>query len=873
MASRPTQAESDLPYLGLGDLLAAVPDDVLAKLPAPQRKALEIALLRAEAGATPLQPRAVAVALLNLLTNMSGSAPLVVAVDDLQWLDVPSRRVLRFASRRLEREPIGFLFAMRSGTADMDPAGDAMLDRERIRVQRLHVGPLTPSAVEHLLRTRIGLPIQASVIKRLGETSGGNPLFAVELGRALVESPEANRPGRPLAVPPSLTDLVGSRLARLPKSSRACLLVAAALSRPTVDLISAASPASQDATDSLMAAVDAGVIRLRGGAVEFTHPLLASVVYSQAGAAELRQLHRSLAGHVQYPEERARHLGLSATAPDSAVAAAIGEGAVRASGRGAPDIAGALFEQAARLTPASAPAAMHPWLVDAADQYVALSDMPRAVLLLDEVIAGADRGPARARALHRRARLRGLAGAFDDAERILTEALEDVRDDVNLRVAIERDITFARMQLGDPRAALPHARAAYQAAVGSGHDVLVAEALDQLCMAEFICGMPVTGELLDEATAVGKRVGAAPLTEHPGWSAGRVALGMTLKWAGRLESARELLRWVLTEYTDRADEGSLSPVVFHLAEVELWAGNWEGASELCRASRELGRRTGQNVAATRGLLVEAMVDECCGNVEAARSKGKECLAIAERVEDKPALIRTLKLLGRLELSVRRPVQAVEYLQRGADVEATIYYDPAACRIVPDAVEALVETGRVPAARVLVERLEASARVAGRAWAAASAMWGRGLLAAASGELDEARSTLEASVSAHERLGLPMEHGRTLLCLGIVERRLKQKRVARETLVRAQAIFDALGARAWSDFSRTEQGRIGGRSASPLELTSTELRVAQLVAEGLTNREVAASMFLSEKTIETNLTRIYEKLGVSSRTELAHRLHG
>lgn len=871
MTSRPTQAESDLPYLGLGDLLNHVPDDILAELPAPQRNALEIALLRTEAGSTSLQPRAVAVAVLNLMTKTSQSAPLLVAIDDLQWLDVPSRRVLRFALRRTGSAPIGLLATMRTGTTEMDIPGVDAPRPERVR--RLHVGPLASAAIDTVLRSRLPSSVPGTVIKRLRDASGGNPLFALELGRALVESPEAREPGRPLTIPASLTDVVGSRLARLPGATRECLLVAAALSRPTVDVVRLASANPDGALESLVDGADAGVVELRAGAVTFTHPLLAGILYAHAGAAELRQLHRSLAALVQDPEERARHLGLSATVPDAAIATAIAEGAERAARRGAPDIAGALFEQAARLTPEELSSTASSRLVDAADQHVAVNEIPRAVLLLDEVVANAPRGPTRARALHRLARLRGLAGTFDAASQILIEAIEEVGDDVALSVAVERDLTFARMQLGDPSGALPHARAAHEAAIGSGREVLVAEALDQLCMAEFVAGNPVTNELLEHALQVARRVGAIPLAEHPGWGAGRVSLGMALKWAGRLDAARELLRWVLNEYTDRGDEGSLTPVVFHLGELEVWAGNWQVAAELCRASRELGSRPGQDVAETRGLLVEAMLHECRGDVAAARFKGKQCVDIAERFSDMPALVRSLKLMGRLELSQRHPAQAAEYLQRGVDVESRIHYDPAACRIMPDAVEALVETGRLPAAEALVERLEASGTVAGRVWAAASALWGRGLLLAANGELGESSSALEQAAQAHDRLGLPLEHGRTLLALGIVERRLKHKKDARDALVRAQEIFDALGATGWTNLAQAEQGRIGGRPPSPHELTATEARVAELVADGLTNREVGASMFLSEKTIETNLTRIYEKLAVDSRRELARKLRG
>src|SRR5215469_1247036 len=294
MTSRPTQAESDLPYTGLGDLFAFLGDETLSELPAPQRRSLEIALLRAESGSTPLQQRAVAVAVLNVLTSIARTTPLLVAIDDLQWLDVPSRRVLQFAVRRLSDEPIGFLVAMRSGSNEMDTLGFGAAARPEY-VRHLHLGPLPPTAVERLLRSRLHASLASRLIKRLGEASGGNPMFALELGRVLLDSPEADQPGRPVAIPASLTEVVGSRLSRLPRATRECLLVAAALSRPTVELIALASPRPTHAVEALMAGVDAGVIALRAGSVSFSHPLLASVAYSRAGAAQLRQLHGRLA--------------------------------------------------------------------------------------------------------------------------------------------------------------------------------------------------------------------------------------------------------------------------------------------------------------------------------------------------------------------------------------------------------------------------------------------------------------------------------------------------------------------------------------------------------------------------------------------------
>lgn len=872
LACRPAQAESGLPYLGLGDLFAFVSDQVLAALPDPQRRSLEIALLRAEAEGSPLEQRAVAVAVLNVLLTSSRSAPLLVAIDDAQWLDVPSRRALRFALRRLPNAPIGILVVTRATVIDEDPFGlDGMIRPERVR--HLTIGPLVPAAVDLLLRSRLRAPVAGQLLRRVEQASGGNPLFALELGRALLESSGGSEPGRPLTIPASLTELVGSRLARLPDEARECLLVAAALSRPSVDLIELASPRPLGVMEALTAGADAGVIELRCGSVRFVHPLLAGVLYSQATAGELRQLHRRLAYLVQDPEERARHLGLSASAPDETVADAIAEGAARAASRGAPDVAAALYEQAARLTPAGSAEEATRRRVDAADQHIALREMGRARLMLEEALADARTGVIRARALHRLGRIRALEAGFEATSPTLLDALEHVGDDVALRVAIERDLTFARAQVGDPAGAVEHARAAHRAALESGDDVLLAEALDQLCMAEFAAGNGVPPEVLERAITVDGRVGPAPAAEHPGWGSGRVLLAMMLKWTDRFDLARRLMRSLLAVFADRGDEASLDTVLFHLGELELWAGNWQATEELCRAAQDLEYRSGHAVVERRAQLLAAMLDEARGSVDAARSGGEECLELCERAADPPGLIRCCKLLGRLELSLRHPAEAVDHLLRGLEIETHAGYDPGICRIVPDAIEALIDIGRVADAERHLEGLESHGTMLDRPWAVAAAARCRALLDAAHGDLARAQAGLERAAEMHARMGQPFEHARTLLAFGIVQRRLKKKRDARQTLGRALGVFEALGAQTWSELTQAEQGRIGGRAASPRELTSTEAGVAQLVAEGLTNREVAASMFLSEKTIETNLTRIYGKLAVGSRRQLARKLRG
>jgi DNA-binding CsgD family transcriptional regulator len=870
LSCHPAQAESKFPYLGLGDLFTHVPGQVLSELPVPQRRALEVALLRIEGEGPPLQQRAVSAAVVNSLLILARSAPTLVAVDDVQWLDSPSRRVLRFAIRRIAPASIGILAAIRSGGMDEDPLGlGSVLPADS--VSWLTVGPLSLQALERLMRSRLRAAFPGPVLRRLEQTSGGNPFFALELGRVLLDPEVSAVAGQPLPVPSSLTDLLRTRLGRLPRTSREALLIASALSRPTADLVRAASASPQAAAEAMERAAAAGLIKLRDGSVRFTHPLLASVVYAQASEAELGRLHQRLAGLVVDPEERARHLGLGAEGPDEAVAAAIDAAAARAAGRGAPDAAAALLEQATRLTPPAATGEVRRRTLDAADQHVAAGDTARARVLLEQVLATSDAGITRARVLHRLSRVRGMEGGLSEGPPLLRQALAEAGDDLALRVAIERDLVFALIQVGAPAEALPHARAGLQAAEASGQPILLAEALDYLCMVELLAGNGVGAKLLDRASSVDQQVGPAPLLEHPGVATGRFPLALTLKWTDRFDAARDLLRSLHTVHGEHGDEGSLAPVLFHLGELEYWAGNWQTAARLADECHELASRAGQAVADRRALVLEAMVEACRGNVAVARSKGQASLVLSENAADSLSVIRSLKSLGLLELSLGNPAEAAGYLERGLELEAAAGYDPAVLRLVPDAVEALLAAGRPQAARPLVEALEANGRRLGRPWALATGARARGLLEAASGDLARAQTALEGALREHKGLPQPFELARTLLAMGVVRRRGKRKREARDSLGQALAVFQQLGAALWVGRARAELSRIGGRAPSPAHLTPTEERVAELVAEGQTNREIAGSLFLSVKTVEANLTHIYRKVGVTSRRQLARWL--
>jgi len=866
---RPTAAELELPYVGLGDLFEAVPDEVLGELSPPQRAALDVALLRAADEGVPLQRRAVAAAVLSTLVIWSRSTPIVVAIDDLQWLDVPSLRALQFAVRRLGREPVGFLVTSRSGAA---PRGMFELRSafDSDAVVSLPVAPLDAESLDLLLRAHLGTAFLPSVLRRIEETSGGNPFFALELGRALLDPDTSTSAAEPLAVPSTLADLLGVRIGRLPSTVRQALLAASALSHPTEQIVSEA--VGYAGTKRLERAVTAGIVTTRGGVVRFTHPLLASIVYSEATSEARRALHARLAELVTDPDERARHLALGAERADELVAATVESAALRAARRGATETAAVLMEHAARLTPQTQTVALERRRLDAADHHIAAGETVRARALLEHALIDSETSPSRSRALHRSGTIFMLEGQFVAAEVPLRDAIELVGDDLALRAAIERDIAYALLQSGRPSIAVRHAEAELAAAEASHSSVLVAEALDHLCMAKFLSGEGLDAGLLARAITLDDQVGPAPPLEHPGPGTGRFPLAMTLKWTDRFDGARELFRSLYEEHAAHGDEAALAVVLFHLGELECWSGNWAAATHLAQQCDELGARTAQAGIQRRAVTLHAMVDAYCGEPDTARAEALLSLEQCEAANDALGVMRSLKSLGVLELSLQRYEQAVVHLRRGVELEAAAGYHPSVLRLVPDAIEAMVAVGCCDDAWEVVRRLEGAAPAGELPWVSATGARSRGLIEAARGDVSAARLALQRAVHEHDRLPQPFERARTLLVAGTVERRARQKRASRDALEAARRVFDTLGAERWTQRTTSELARIGGRAPRSFELSASERRVAELAAEGHTNREIAAAMFLSDKTVESHLTHIYRKVGVESRRQLIGWLH-
>ena len=428
LACGPTEAESALAFAAAGDLLGPLAGEVVAALPSPQRRALAAALLLDDVEGAPVEPRAVAVAFLGALRELAQARPVLVAVDDIQWLDEPSARLLEFALRRVQDEPIAFLLARRLSAESHAPLGLDRLAPERVR--RLSVGPISIGALHRLLRSRIGVSFPRPLLRRVHGTAGGNPFYALELGRLLSEREVEPRPGEPLPVPATLSEVVRDRIASLAPGVRAALAAAAALAAPTVSAV--------DAEEELDTAARAGVVELDGGRIRFTHPLLAAAAYTGISAGERRRLHARLADTVADPEERARHLALAVEGPDRRVAATVEEAANRARARGAWEAAAELAERALLLTPTSQIDEVWRRAFAAAEWKRDVGDFAGATEVLEQVVSGQPPRAVLSRAHHLLGLTRWFAGDHEHGLAQIELASAEADDDAG-RATIERD--------------------------------------------------------------------------------------------------------------------------------------------------------------------------------------------------------------------------------------------------------------------------------------------------------------------------------------------------------------------------------------------------------------------------------------------------
>ena len=847
LVTRCVEAELPLGFVGLSDLVQEGLPAAAEELADHERAALSVASgLEAPREAQP--PIALPRAFRALLLALARRAPVLVAIDDVQWLDAPSARVVSFAARRLGVERIGLLLAQRGDGAD--PLGLAQSFGPE-RLDRLRLGPLPLGALARLVRSRFDVQIPRPVLARVHEASAGNPMFALEFARSLAGRERVHL--EPLPVPESLEHLVRARVDGYPEEMRRLLAIVAAAGRPTLSLLAAVDAAAAQALDP---ALDAGAITVGDDAIiRFTHPLLASAVYGELAPSQRRELHARLARVSQDVEERGRHLALAQAKPDAIVAAVLDEAAVRAGERGAPEAAAELAQEAVRLTPPDDVAGRDERSISAAWYWGGAGQAEEGRQTLDLLLATGLSGPQRSRALLLRT---WLENDVESGGRQIEEALEHVADDVPLRARLLLASCNYHWYRADLSASETAARQALAAAEEADDPELIVVALDAVADRADRAHRPEPA-LLERAIALADGHGTPP-----GYPSLRETTGRRLVRQGDLSGARGLLEAELAV----ARETGFSPDRYRLwrdlAEVELRAGNWELAEryigdawdfaegdELWAAAEILERRS--RLAALRG------------ETDDARRLVKEGIACAEGIHWFHLAAVNRWVLGFLELSLDQPARAWHALE---DVLGTpIWGRFEVLDALADAAEALVALDRLETAIDVVAKLSDEART-GHVWAKAAERRCVALLLTAQGDSEAAITAANEAARAFKAEGFALDCARALLAAGRALHRSGERRRAAAKLEEARVVFSELGAALWVARVDQELRRARPRPRRDGELTSAERRVAALVAAGHTNRETASQLFVTLATVEAHLTRIYRKVGVRSRTELA-----
>jgi DNA-binding CsgD family transcriptional regulator len=858
---RPTDSVIRLSFSALGDLLDGLDAITLQALPAPQQRAIESMLKRIDPEDSLLPWQGIHYALVRVLRHLSTKAPLLLAIDDLQSLDASSEQALVTALRCLEDEPVAMLATIRSSrgekktlelTRAVGQDGFAVLD----------LGPLSLEATGEIIENQLDLVLPHPLQVQVWRASGGNPFLALEIARVL-DRPHAD-PGNAggLPIPTGLEEVVGAPLDILSDAASKVLLVASALSRPTTRLIHAALD-SAVASRGLAEAEARGILEVSNVGVSFSHPLLASAVYARSTADQRSRMHRRLADLVDDAEERTRHLALGIDVPDEQVAGALEEAAVAAYRRGAVRGAAELCDLAVSRTPPELEKEKQRRSLDSAMYQLESGDADKARRTLESTIAGLDSGPLRTEALNRLAHVQFHDKDWPSAAAFCEAALAEPGLHPMATLATLQHLTQILVALEDAQGALNRGRSALQLAHELGIDAITRQSQLVVATTEFMHGLGLDARLMVEMQGDDRWIEKIPAYIQP-----TVMYAVLLQWSDRFDEASERLRFLHRKALDYGNDTAIAHILFHICELEIWSGDLDNAVRDGRESYRVAKRAGHVSTLSFHTYVWALAEAHLGRMDTARNLAGEGLQAALQSRAASCVTLNTAVLGFIELSLGRPLLAHEHL--GPITERLIsrqFIEPALFHILPNEIEALIGCGRLDQAEAQIEFFEQRARVLKRISAIGAAARCRALLRAAKGQLSGAIDEFHVALESYDKLTQHFERARTLLWLGVTQRRAKQWASARATLQESLDVFERIGGAVWAEKARAEMGRLGASSGDD-KLTPTERRVAKLVSSGMSNQETALALHLSVRTVESNLTRIYRKLGLRSRAQLA-----
>lgn len=546
-------------------------------------------------------------------------------------------------------------------------------------------------------------------------------------------------------------------------------------------------------------------------------------------------------------------------------AAVLAEAAEHARRRGASDTAARLAEQARLLTPPDQVEDVQRRTIQAAEYQFHAGELRQAREALEAVLEQAPVGSLRTRTLRLLGEILFHESSFPQAMCLFEEALELAGDDGELRAMIEMHLAFAANAAGDVAGAGAHARRALERAEPLGAEGGLAEALAVSAMMDYMLGSG-----LDEAK-IQRALGLEdPDRQVTGELRPSLIAGYLMLYEGRLERSVDILSRLRERILERGQESDLPFMLSHLAWAECWRGDLQAAAVYCQESLECAAGMGGEPLRCWSLAFGAVPAAYAGERDLATARA------GVPGVGRPRWLPYRPVLGGVGAGAAGPLaggRAGRGRARAAPADVRGAWPARADRwlLLPDAIEALVSLGHLQRAERLLTRFEEPSRRLARGWALMAAGRCHALLQGARGDLSGASAAAHKALAEADGVELRLEVARTLLVAGQIERRRRSKRAAKELLGQALEIFERAGARLWAEKTRGELERVGLRRTGPDQLTEAERRVAELAASGLANREVAAKLFMSPKTVEANLARVYRKLDIHSRAELGARL--
>jgi DNA-binding CsgD family transcriptional regulator len=855
LSARASRDESEFAFGVASQLIGDVEPEVLTSLPEMQRTAAELTLLQQAGDPTAHDRRAVVAAFTAIVNTLADAVPVLVAIDDVQWLDSASRDLLAFAGRRL-RGRVGLLLTERTVA---DGAASWLKLGSPDALSRMRVSTMEPSRLQRLITDRVGRSFSRPTMKRIAEISGGNPFYALELARTVSNPAFA----APATLPAALAEIMRLRVGHFDDEVKRALLAAACVGDPTVDVMAAMTSTSVDRLVQLLEEPETqGVVTIEGNRVRFTHPVLAHGVYSQALPVDRRRMHRALADLESAPEQRARHMALAVVSADHETLLALDTAAADVGAKGDPVAAAELVEMAIGLggdTPGRR--------IAAAQHHLTAGELDRSRALAESAAAALPAGGQRAFARMMIGATLMCRGDFDAATEILQRAMTDAAKRPELLLRGHLCSAIAHSSLGNGDVAQRHALQAITHAEQLNDPHLISQSLAMHVALQTRRGLGLDRSTLDRAIALEDVAAATPAP----FSA-RAVEALALGWTGRLAESHSKLTAVLARSAARGSESDLPWLQFHAAMIDIWLGRYSSAARTAEQMRLRAEQFGGTHVRVLAAVPAALAAAYTGREQDARKEIDEALADSASPDGQWTIPWPAMALGFLEVSLGNHAEALDILQPLLTRwQQAVETDIATHFLIPDAVEAMIAMNTLDQAEELVTTLERNGARLEHPWMTAVGARCRSMMLAARGDLDGAEGAALRALVEHQTLAAPFERARTQLLLGQLQRRMRHRQAARITIEEALTTFERLGTPIWVARAAAELARIHLLRGHDSELTAAERRVAELAATGMTNKDVAAALFISPKTVESNLGRVYRKLGIRTRVELGRRL--